>query len=99
MFPPILDGRLIAQAPTASPNKAFLNEEKVNSEIDRISALPADQQPAEWAGLDKMIMTDYLPVMPIDYSKNAYLHGSKVGGAIMDIYAGGPDFTKLFVKQ
>ncbi len=45
-----------------------------------------------------MISTDYLPIVPIDYSKNAYLHGSKVGGAIMDIYAGGPDFTKLYVK-
>ena len=59
----------------------------------------ADQQPAQWAALDKMISTDYLPIVPIDYSKNAYLHGSKIGGAIMDIYAGGPDFTKLFVKQ
>jgi peptide/nickel transport system substrate-binding protein len=99
VFPAILDGRLIAQNPTAAPNKSFFNEPKVNSEIDRISALPADQQPAEWAALDKMITTDYLPIMPVDYSKNAYLHGSKIGGSIMDIYAGGPDFTKLFVKQ
>jgi peptide/nickel transport system substrate-binding protein len=99
VFPAILDGRLIAQAPTAAPNKSFFNEEKVNTEIDRISALPADQQPAQWAALDKMITTDYLPIVPIDYSKNAYLHGSKMGGAIMDIYAGGPDFTKLYVKQ
>ena len=75
VFPAILDGRLIAQNPTAAPNKSFLNEPKVNDEIDRISALPADQQPAEWAALDKMIMTDYLPIIPIDYSKTAYLHG------------------------
>jgi len=97
VFPAILDGRLIAQAPNAAPNKSFFNEPKVNEEIDRISALPADQQPKEWAALDKMISTDYLPIIPIDYSLNAYLHGSKVGGAIMDIYAGGPDFTKLYV--
>ena len=99
VFPAILDGRLIAQTPTAAPNKSFLNEEKVNTEIDRISALPADQQPAEWSALDKTIMTDYLPAMPTYYTKSAYLHGSEIGGAIMDIYAGGPDFTKLFVKQ
>jgi len=99
VFPAIFDGRLIEQNPTAAPNKSFLNEPKVNDEIDRISALPPDQQPKEWSALDKMVMTDYLPVVPIDYSKNAYLHGSKVGGAIMDVYAGGPDFTKLFVKQ
>ena len=99
VFPAIFDGRLIAQNPTAAPNKSFLNEKDVNAANDRISALPVDQQPAQWAALDKMVMTKYLPVMPIDYSKNAYLHGSKIGGTILDTYAGGPDFTKLFVKQ
>jgi len=99
VFPAILDGRLIAQAPTAAPNKSFLNEPSVDAEMDRVSALPADQQPAGWAALDKTIMTKYLPVMPTEFSKNAYLYGSKIGGAVMDTYAGGPDFTRLFVKQ
>jgi peptide/nickel transport system substrate-binding protein len=99
VFPAILDGRLIAQNPTAAPNKSFFNEPKVNDEMDRISALPADQQPAQWAALDKSITTDYLPIMPIDYVKTAFLHGSKVGGVVLDTYSNGPDFTKLFVKQ
>jgi len=99
VFPAILDGRLIAQNPTAAPNKSFFNEPKVNDEMDRISALPADQQPAQWAALDKSITTDYLPIMPIDYVKTAFLRGSKVGGVVLDTYSNGPDFTKLFVKQ
>jgi len=99
VFPAIFDGRLIAAAPNAAPNKSFLNEPTVDAEMDRISALPSSQQPVEWAKMDKTLMTDYLPVIPIDYSKIAYLSGSKVGGTVMDSFAGGPDFTKLFIKQ
>jgi len=98
-FPAIFDGRLIAAAPNAAPNKSFLNEPSVDKEMDRISALPSAEQPPEWAKMDKTIMTDYLPVIPIDYSKIAYLSGSKVGGTVMDSFAGGPDFTKLYIKQ
>lgn len=99
VFPAIFDGRLIAQSPDYAVNESFLNEPTVNKEMDRISALPSADQPAEWAKLDKTIMTDYLPVIPVDYSKIAYLSGSKVGGTVMDSFAGGPDFTKLFIKQ
>jgi len=99
VFPAIFDGRLIAASPTGVPNQSFLNDTAANTEMDRISALPSAQQPAEWAKLDKTIMTDDLPVIPVDYSKIAYLSGSKVGGTVMDSFAGGPDFTKLFIKQ
>ncbi|GAA5002016.1 ABC transporter substrate-binding protein [Actinopolymorpha pittospori] len=99
VFPAIFDGRLIALNPNAAPNKSFLNEEDVNTEIDRISALPLDQQPAEWAKLDKTMTEKYLPVIPVSYSTANFLFGSKVGGVVLDAFAGGPDFTKLFVKQ
>ncbi|HEY8789774.1 MAG TPA: ABC transporter substrate-binding protein [Actinopolymorphaceae bacterium] len=99
VFPAVYDGRLIAASPTGVPNPSFLNDPKANAEMDRIAALPSAQQPPEWAKLDKTIMTDDLPVIPVDYSKIAYLSGSKVGGTVMDSFAGGPDFTKLFIKQ
>jgi peptide/nickel transport system substrate-binding protein len=99
IFPAIFDGRLIALNPTSLPNKSLLNEKKVNDEIDRISALPIDQAPAEWAKLDKMMMEEFYPVVPYDYAKNAFLTGSGVGGVVNDPYAGGPDFSKLFVKK
>jgi peptide/nickel transport system substrate-binding protein len=98
VFPAIFDGRLIAQNPTSAPNKSFLNEDDVNAEIDRISALPSDQAAPEWAKLDKMMMEKYLPVIPTTYSRTSYLHGSKIGGTTLDVFSGGPDFTHLFVK-
>ncbi|GAA4979847.1 ABC transporter substrate-binding protein [Actinopolymorpha pittospori] len=99
VFPAIFDGRLIALNPNAAPNKSFLNEEDVNSEIDRISALPLDQQSPEWAKLDKMVVEKYAPVIPVSFSKVNFLYGSKVGGVVLDPFGGGPDFSKLFVKQ
>lgn len=99
IFPAIFDGRLIALNPTSLPNKSLLNEKEVNDEIDRISALPIDQAPAEWAKLDKLMMEKYYPVVAVDYAKNAFLTGSGVGGVVNDAYAGGPDFSKLFVKK
>ena len=99
VFPAIFDGRLIALNPGSAPNKSFLNEKEVNDEIDRIGSLPIEDQPAEWAGLDKMLTEKYVPVVPDYFGKTNFLHGSKVGGVVLDVYGGGPDYTKLFVKQ
>jgi len=99
VFPAIFDGRLIELNPNSAPNKSFLNEPEVNSEIDRIGSLPIEEQPAEWAKLDKMLMEKYLPVIPTHYGKTNFLHGSKVGGVVLDVYGGGPDYTKLYAKQ
>jgi peptide/nickel transport system substrate-binding protein len=99
VFPAIFDGRLIALNPGSAPNKSFLNEKEVNDEIDRISALPFEDQTSEWTKLDKLVMEKYVPVIPDYYGKTNFMHGSKVGGVVLDVYGGGPDYTKLFVKQ
>ncbi|MGW0227005.1 ABC transporter substrate-binding protein [Actinopolymorpha singaporensis] len=99
VFPAIFDGRLIALNPTSAPNKSFLNEPDINAEIDRISSLPLDKQEPEWAKLDKTMMQKYVPVIPVDYNKTNFLFGSKLGGVVLDPFSGGPDFTKLYVKQ
>lgn len=98
-FPAIFDGRLIEQNPNSAPVKHFLNEDEINNEIDRIGALPIEEQSVEWQKLDRMIMEKYLPVIPVQYSKTAILHGSKVGGVQFDAYAGAADWSKLYVKQ
>ncbi|MFD2078925.1 peptide/nickel transport system substrate-binding protein [Actinopolymorpha cephalotaxi] len=99
VFPAIFDGRLIALNPASAPVKSFLNAKDINAEIDRISALPLKEQQAEWPKLDKMMMQKYAPVIPVSYSKTNFLYGSKLGGVVLDPFSGGPDFTKLFVKQ
>jgi peptide/nickel transport system substrate-binding protein len=99
VFPAIFDGRLIDLNPNSAPNKSFLNEKEVNDEIDRISALPLDEQAPEWMKLDELLMEKYVPVIPDYYDKDAILHGSRVGGVVHDPYGGGADYTKLFVKQ
>ncbi|WP_026256856.1 ABC transporter substrate-binding protein [Actinopolymorpha alba] len=99
VFPAIFDGRLIALNPTSAPNKSFLNEKEVNDEIDRISAMPVEEQQPEWAKLDKLVTEKYQPVIPDNYGKTNFIHGSKVGGVVLDVYGGGPDYSKLFVKQ
>lgn len=106
VFPAIFDPRLIALNKNSAPNKSFLGYDPASEEykfmteeIDRISALPITDAAAEWAKLDKTMMEKYFPIIPIDFSKNAFLIGSKIGGAVADPYQNGPDLTKLFVKK
>lgn len=99
IFPAILYGPLIAANPDGVPNGSFLDEDKVDDAIDKALVLPSDEQPAAWAAIDKMMMEDFAPVVPDYYARNAFLYGSKLGGVRLDVYANGPEFTRLFVSQ
>lgn len=96
VIPPIFDGRTITTE--GNINNIFFNEDSVNKEIDRISTLSADDQAPEWGKLDKKIMEEYAPLVPIYYGKSFSLYGSKVGGLFQLASIGTIAFTDLYVK-
>jgi peptide/nickel transport system substrate-binding protein len=97
VIPILYDGRTIR--PTSNKDTAYFNADDVNAEIDRISTLPAGQQGEAWMALDKKIMTEYAPVVPLYVSQAFYLYGSKVGGLFASRTLGYPDFVSVYVKQ
>ncbi len=97
IIPPLYDGRSIV--PQGNQNYSYINESELNSEIDRISALPADEATAEWAKLDEMIMTKWAPVVPIYNDKNFTLVGSKIGGYFLSDSYGLTHLWSMFVKK
>jgi peptide/nickel transport system substrate-binding protein len=76
-----------------------LQDPKLDAEIDRVAALSPDEQLKEWSKVDKMIMQDYLPSVPLYYAASAFPVGKNIGHAIDDPTQGMPEFTSLFLKQ
>ncbi|MGI8675755.1 MAG: ABC transporter substrate-binding protein, partial [Nocardioidaceae bacterium] len=64
--------------------RAHFAEPAVDAEIERISRLPFEDQPAAWGALDKTIMTDYYPAIVTGYQAEPILHGSRIGGINVD---------------
>jgi peptide/nickel transport system substrate-binding protein len=96
VIPPVYDGRSIAEGAT---NRSQVNDPKINSEIDRISAIsdPA-KAAAEWEKLDKYIVKDVINIVPTAYYKQVQIAGSKIGGLVYDDIVGGVDPRRLYVK-
>jgi peptide/nickel transport system substrate-binding protein len=76
-----------------------IQDPALDAEIDRVSALTPDEQLKEWSKVDKKIMTDYLPAIPLYYSASAFPVGKNIGHAVNDVTQGMPEFTSLFLKQ
>lgn len=96
VIPPVFDGRTIADQ---APNYGHVNDDHVNKEIDRISAMtdPAAAQKA-WFDLNTYLVTKVIPGVPTVYYKQLQLFGSKIGGAVYNNMTAAIDVTKLFVK-
>jgi peptide/nickel transport system substrate-binding protein len=71
----------------------------LDAEIDRVAAMTPDQQLKEWSKIDKKILQDYLPAIPLYYSASAFPVGKNIGHAINDVTQGLPEFTSLYLKQ
>jgi peptide/nickel transport system substrate-binding protein len=98
IIPPILDGRSIQ--PTGNSDYSYYNSDATNAEIDRISAETDSAQAAkDWAALDKKIMQNDAPMIPILDDRNFTLIGSKVGGAFLSKAFGATSLNTVFVKQ
>ncbi|MDQ3055165.1 MAG: hypothetical protein M3R66_15540, partial [Actinomycetota bacterium] len=64
--------------------RAHFAEPEVDAEIERISRLPFEEQPAAWGTLDKTIMTDYYPAIVTSYQAGPILHGPGIGSLNVD---------------
>ena len=80
-------------------NHSFFDEPAVDAEIERIGALPIEEQVAQWGALDERIMTDHYPILVGWYAGVAMPHGSRVGGMIADDFFGMPTWKDLHILQ
>ncbi|MFE5565884.1 ABC transporter substrate-binding protein [Amycolatopsis japonica] len=74
-----------------------------NPEVDRlITEAQATLDPAEagkkWAALDKKILSDS-PVVPLIYTRNSFLHGSKFGNVVIGRFPAYPDYRQFGLIQ
>jgi len=98
VLPPLFDGRTIT--PTGNQNLSYFNDASVNTEIDRIGTITDNvERQKAWAALDKKILTDFAPVVPVNYDKSYTIIGSKVGNAFNSDAYGYVGLSNIFVKQ
>jgi len=98
IIPPVLDGRSIQAE--GNQNLSYYNSATANAEMDRISAeTNATQAAADWAALDKTIMSTDAPLIPTFNNRNYTLIGSKVGGAFLSSAYGATSLNTIYVKS
>jgi peptide/nickel transport system substrate-binding protein len=81
----------------------FNDARYANPEVDQlIIDAQATVDPAEagrkWAALDKKIMADS-PVVPLIYTRNSFLHGSKVGSVVIGKFPAYVDYRQFGLVQ
>jgi peptide/nickel transport system substrate-binding protein len=77
----------------------MIQDKTLDAEIDRVAALTPDEQLKEWPKIDKKILQDYLPAVPLYYSASTFPVGKNIGHAINDVTQGMPEFTSIYLKQ
>ena len=58
-----------------------------------------DEQLKEWSKVDKEILENYLPAVPLYYSATNSPVGKNIGHAVNDMTQGMPEFTSIYLKQ
>jgi peptide/nickel transport system substrate-binding protein len=76
-----------------------LQDKALDTEIDKVANMSPDQQLKEWPKMDKKILQDYLPALPLYYRTSAYPVGKNLGHVVNDMTQGMPEFTSIYVKQ
>jgi peptide/nickel transport system substrate-binding protein len=98
MLTELFDGRLIT--PTDNLNLSYYNNPAVNQELDRIAGeSDMTQAAADWAVLDKKIMTQDAPIIPIYDYLNDSVVGSDVGGAYLSAAYGVTSLDHIYLKS
>lgn len=69
----------------------------IDADINRIIALPVEQQGAEWTKLDEKLAKDVVPAVPTSYGKANYMFGKQVHNVINDPNRGMPDLAQIWV--
>jgi peptide/nickel transport system substrate-binding protein len=76
-----------------------LEDKGLDAKIDAVSAKDPNEQLKEWSKIDKDILENYLPAIPLYYSATNSPVGKNIGHAINDPTQGLPEFTSIFLKQ
>ncbi|MFD2767392.1 ABC transporter substrate-binding protein [Micromonospora eburnea] len=97
VLPVLFDGRNIK--PAGNSNTSYVNSDTINAEFDRVLAIDPAAQAPEWAKLDKKIMEEVAPAVPLYADVSFNLHGSKAGGLFIESIFGNVSFVNAFVKQ
>jgi len=80
-------------------NWSYFDVAEVNTELDRLAAEPdIAKAAAGYMALDKKVMTDYAPLIPLYYDHSYSLVGSKIGGAYLSTTWGSVSLQNIFVK-
>ncbi|WP_327353662.1 ABC transporter substrate-binding protein [Streptomyces sp. NBC_01304] len=97
VIPPSFDG---TQIQDGASNYAHLNDEHVNSEIQRILKITDPAKSAkEWNTLQKYIVEKINPAAPMYFVKVLQVQGSNVGGARYSTEKSYIDLTNIFLKK
>ncbi|MFD7237534.1 ABC transporter substrate-binding protein [Streptomyces syringium] len=96
VVPPLFDGRQVSDG---AQNYGHLKNPRVDSEIDRINAIPDVKKAApEWQKLADRILEEDVPGVPVFYNRQFSLWGSNLGGVRYHPVYGTVDPTSVYVK-
>jgi peptide/nickel transport system substrate-binding protein len=80
-------------------NWSYFDVPEVNAELDRLAGEPdIAKSAAGYMALDKKVMTDYAPLIPLYYDHSYSLVGSKIGGAYLSSTWGSVSLQNIWVK-
>ncbi len=96
IFPPTVSS---TQLSTGGTNWGNLSDPKLDAEMARIQKLKIADQGAEWGKFDKMLLTDYVPVLPWYWDKGNFTFGTKVHNVLNDANHGMPVLDSIWVDQ
>lgn len=96
VVPPTMDGRNLADG---TNNYSFLNDPKVNSEIDRIQQITdLTKQADEWRVLSEYVLKTDTSQVPFLFDKFFGVHGEGLGGITYNQVVGIINPNTVFVK-
>ncbi|MDQ1043251.1 ABC transporter substrate-binding protein [Streptomyces sp. V4I2] len=99
VLPVLFDGRQIAKLPQSNQDLSYLNDPKINAQIDKIGRMTGiNEANTAYGNLDEQIMKD-AAVVPLMYMNFSELAGSKVGGVIPDTILAEPSLVHAFVTH
>lgn len=96
IFPPTVGSGALSQGGTGWGN---LSDQKVDAEINRISALSIEEQGPEWGKFDKWLQETYLVALPDYYDKGNYVFGTKVKNVKNNPNKGMPELSQVWIDQ
>lgn len=78
-----------------------LESKELDAEIDRVEAMDPEEalKNKEWSKLDRKILEEYLPALPIRTSNVAFPVGKNIGNPEVDTAFGMPHFVRMYLKQ